>query len=134
MKLQNQLQRLAGYVTELGEPPPNCRVGRSLIHKHRWAPCGLFRLFCTCRTCSPKPGPAPFLKVLGQSTSSNHEHGRGSTILFDTSAVRHIIWHHQYSIRLRRRHYRQWAHHWLAWRLSFELALQGHSVNLHCVG
>ena len=47
------------------EPPPKCRVGRSLIQKYKWAPCDLFRLFCACRTCSPKPGTAPFIFGVG---------------------------------------------------------------------
>lgn len=60
-----------------GVPPAECRVGRPLIQKGKWAPCGFFRLFCTCRTCTPKPVSAPLKKVLVQSTTSNHEHGRG---------------------------------------------------------
>lgn len=46
-------------------PPPNCRVGRSLIQGSKWVPIGFFRLFCTCRTCSPKPESAPFLNSVG---------------------------------------------------------------------
>jgi len=60
-----------------GNPPPKCRVGRPLIQKGKWALCGFFRLFCTSRTCTPKPCSAPLRKVLVQSTSSNHAHGRG---------------------------------------------------------
>lgn len=47
----------------------------------RWVPYSFFRLFCTGRTCSPKPEKAPMLMVLGQSTSFNHEHDRGNLIL-----------------------------------------------------
>jgi hypothetical protein len=66
----------------VGGPPPNCRVGRSLIQRSKWVPSDFFRLFCSCRTCSPKPQSAPFTLVLGQSTSSNHEHGRGIHLQF----------------------------------------------------
>jgi hypothetical protein len=41
------------------EPPPKCRVGRSLNHGSKWAPYSFFRLFCKIRTCTPKPGTAP---------------------------------------------------------------------------
>jgi len=62
------------------KPPPKCRVDRSLNQKIKWALYSFFRLFCTCRTCSPKPGKDPVIKVLEQKTFANHKHGRGNIL------------------------------------------------------
>ena len=59
-------------------PPALCRVGSTLNQRFKGEPSDFFRLFCTSRTCSPKPGVAPKCEVLGQSVSPNHEHGRGN--------------------------------------------------------
>lgn len=40
-------------------------------------PLCFFRLFCINRTCTPKPDRVPLCIVLGQRTSSDHEHSRG---------------------------------------------------------
>ena len=45
--------------------PAMCRVGRSLIQRSKWAPCSFFRLLCTGRACSPKPGKAPVFDSVG---------------------------------------------------------------------
>ncbi len=57
--------------------PPRCRVGRPLNQSSKGAPCSFFRLFCSSRTCAPKPVRAPGNSVLGQRATSNHKHGRG---------------------------------------------------------
>ncbi len=56
---------------------PCCQVFEPMVQSgHHLASLGFSAVV---RTCTPKPGKAPVLKLLGQRISSNHEHGRGNS-------------------------------------------------------